>query len=63
MLRYVVCRVLFEVAVRLRTVTKSLIVPADQAEAYFLLVSNRLSKTTGQIITTVDGGLHEAFLR
>ena len=27
-----------------------------------LLVSNRLSKTTGQVIT-VDGGLHEAFLR
>jgi hypothetical protein len=46
-----------------RTVTKSLIVPADQAEAYFLLVSNRLSKTMGQIITAVDGGLHEAFLR
>ena len=35
---------------------------ADQAEAYFLLVSQRLSKTTGQVIT-VDGGLHEAFLR
>jgi NAD(P)-dependent dehydrogenase (short-subunit alcohol dehydrogenase family) len=45
-----------------RTPTKSPITPADQAEAYFLLVSNRLSKTTGQIIT-VDGGLHEAFLR
>ena len=45
-----------------RTLTKSPITPADQAEAYFLLVSNRLSKTTGQIIT-VDGGLHEAFLR
>jgi len=45
-----------------RTLTKSAITPADQAEAYFLLVSNRLSKTTGQIIT-VDGGLHEAFLR
>jgi len=25
-------------------------------------VSSRLSKTTGQVIT-VDGGLHEAFLR
>ena len=36
--------------------------PADQAEAYFLLISQRLSKTTGQVIT-VDGGLHEAFLR
>ena len=45
-----------------RTLTKSAITPADQAEAYFLLVTQRLSKTTGQIIT-VDGGLHEAFLR
>ena len=45
-----------------RTLTKSPITPADQAEAYFILVSQRLSKTTGQIIT-VDGGLHEAFLR
>ena len=45
-----------------RTLTKAPITPADQAEAYFLLVSNRLSKTTGQIIT-VDGGLPEAFLR
>jgi rhamnulose-1-phosphate aldolase/alcohol dehydrogenase len=45
-----------------RTLTKSPISPADQAEAYFLLVTNRLSKTTGQVIT-VDGGLHEAFLR
>ena len=45
-----------------RTLTKSPITPADQAEAYFLLISKRLSKTTGQIIT-VDGGLHEAFLR
>jgi rhamnulose-1-phosphate aldolase/alcohol dehydrogenase len=45
-----------------RTLTKSPITPADQAEAFFLLVSQRLSKTTGQVIT-VDGGLHEAFLR
>lgn len=45
-----------------RTLTKNPITPADQAEAYFLLVSNRLNKTTGQVIT-VDGGLHEAFLR
>ena len=45
-----------------RTLTKSPITPADQAEAYFLLVTNRLSKTTGQVIT-VDGGLHEAFLK
>src|SRR3954469_9125940 len=45
-----------------RTLTKTPITPADQAEAFFLLVSQRLSKTTGQVIT-VDGGLHEAFLR
>ena len=45
-----------------RTLTKNPITPADQAEAFFLLVGKRLSKTTGQIIT-VDGGLHEAFLR
>jgi len=45
-----------------RTLTKSPITPADQAEAYFLLVGNRLGKTTGQIIA-VDGGLSEAFLR
>jgi len=45
-----------------RTLTKSPITPADQAEAYFLLVGNRLAKTTGQIIS-IDGGLHEAFLR
>ena len=45
-----------------RTLTRSPITPADQAEAYFLLVSDRLSKTTGQVVT-VDGGLYEAFLR
>jgi len=45
-----------------RTLTKAPITPADQAEAYFLLVSGRLAKTTGQVIT-VDGGLAEAFLR
>ena len=45
-----------------RTLTKSPITLADQAEAAYLLSSNRLSKTTGQIIS-VDGGLHEAFLR
>jgi rhamnulose-1-phosphate aldolase/alcohol dehydrogenase len=45
-----------------RTLTKLPITPADQAEAYFLLICERLSKTTGQIIS-VDGGLHEAFLR
>ena len=45
-----------------RTLTKAPITPADQAEAYFIWFSDRLSKTTGQILT-VDGGLHEAFLR
>ncbi|MDB6111606.1 MAG: bifunctional rhamnulose-phosphate aldolase/short-chain dehydrogenase [Pedosphaera sp.] len=45
-----------------RTLTKNPITPTDQAEAFFLLVSNRLTKTTGQIIP-VDGGLSDAFLR
>jgi len=45
-----------------RTLTKSPITLADQAEVAYLLSSNKLSKTTGQIIS-VDGGLHEAFLR
>jgi len=45
-----------------RTLTKAPITPEDQAEAAYLLVSGQLSKTTGQIIS-VDGGLHEAFLR
>jgi len=45
-----------------RTLMKTAITPADQAEAIFLLLSDRLSKTTGQVIA-VDGGLHEAFLR
>jgi NAD(P)-dependent dehydrogenase (short-subunit alcohol dehydrogenase family) len=45
-----------------RTLTKQAITPADQAEAAFLLLSARLSKTTGHIIC-VDGGLQEAFLR
>lgn len=45
-----------------RTLTKQPITPADQAEAAYLLISRALSKTTGQIIS-VDGGLHEAFLR
>jgi rhamnulose-1-phosphate aldolase/alcohol dehydrogenase len=45
-----------------RTLTKTPITPADQAEAIFLLLTSRLSKTTGQIIT-VDGGLIDAFLR
>jgi NAD(P)-dependent dehydrogenase (short-subunit alcohol dehydrogenase family) len=45
-----------------RTLLKRPITPADQAEAIFLLLTRRLSQTTGQIIS-VDGGLHEAFLR
>jgi rhamnulose-1-phosphate aldolase/alcohol dehydrogenase len=45
-----------------RTLLKRPITPADQAEAIFLLLTQRLRQTTGQIIT-VDGGLHEAFLR
>ena len=45
-----------------RTLLKRPITPADQAEAVFLLLSNRLRQTTGQILA-VDGGLHEAFLR
>ncbi|MCU0494574.1 MAG: bifunctional rhamnulose-1-phosphate aldolase/short-chain dehydrogenase [Chloroflexaceae bacterium] len=45
-----------------RTLLKRPITPGDQAEAFFLLLSNRLRQTTGQILT-VDGGLHEAFLR
>jgi NAD(P)-dependent dehydrogenase (short-subunit alcohol dehydrogenase family) len=45
-----------------RTLLKKSITPADQAEAVFILATNRLGKTTGQVIN-VDGGLHEAFLR
>ena len=45
-----------------RTLTNNPITPEDQAEAAVLLLSERFSKTTGQIIS-VDGGLHEAFLR
>jgi len=45
-----------------RSLTRSPIEPEDQAEAIFLLVSGRLSKTTGHIIP-VDGGLQDGFLR
>ncbi len=45
-----------------RTLTKAPITPEDQAEAAALLINGQLAKTTGQIIS-VDGGLHEAFLR
>ena len=45
-----------------RTLLNRKIVPADVAEAAFLLASSRLSATTGQILA-VDAGLPEAFLR
>ena len=45
-----------------RTLMKSPVTLADQAEVAYLLSSRKFSKTTGQIIN-VDGGLQEAFLR
>ncbi len=45
-----------------RTLTRQKITPEDQAEAVFLLLSDRLGKTTGQVLS-VDGGLPDAFLR
>jgi rhamnulose-1-phosphate aldolase/alcohol dehydrogenase len=45
-----------------RTLTQTAIEPDDQAEAIFLLVSQRLAKTTGHVIP-VDGGLQDGFLR
>jgi len=45
-----------------RTLLKSPVTLSDQAEAAYVLASKRLNKTTGQIFS-VDGGLHEAFLR
>ena len=45
-----------------RTLTQTPIEPEDQAEVIFLLVSPRLSKTTGHVIP-VDGGLQDGFLR
>ena len=45
-----------------RTLTRTAVTPADQAEAVVLLVGDRLAKTTGHILP-VDGGLTEAFLR
>jgi NAD(P)-dependent dehydrogenase (short-subunit alcohol dehydrogenase family) len=45
-----------------RTLTQTPIEPEDQAEAIFLLISGRVSKTTGHIIP-VDGGLQDGFLR
>lgn len=45
-----------------RTLTKCPITPDDQAEVAYLISTDAFSKTTGQIFS-VDGGLHEAFLR
>jgi rhamnulose-1-phosphate aldolase/alcohol dehydrogenase len=45
-----------------RSLTQTPIEPYDQAEGIFLLVSKRLSKTTGHVIP-VDGGLQDGFLR
>ncbi len=45
-----------------RSLTQTPIEPEDQAEAIFLLLSRRLSKTTGHVIP-VDGGLQDGFLR
>jgi NAD(P)-dependent dehydrogenase (short-subunit alcohol dehydrogenase family) len=45
-----------------RSLTQLPIEPEDVAEAIFLLVSRRLSKTTGHIVP-VDGGLQDGFLR
>ncbi|MEJ2665913.1 MAG: hypothetical protein P8Z81_02250 [Deinococcales bacterium] len=45
-----------------RTLTKVPVTLEDQAEAAFLLCSDRLPKTAGQIVS-VDGGLEQAFLR
>ena len=45
-----------------RTLTDQPVTPSDQAEAIYLLLSDTLVKTTGQILT-VDGGLRDAFLR
>ena len=45
-----------------RTLTGRPILPEHQSEAIFLLLGERLGRTTGQILT-VDGGLSAAFLR
>jgi rhamnulose-1-phosphate aldolase/alcohol dehydrogenase len=45
-----------------RSLTQLPIEPEDVAEAIFLLVSRRLSKTAGHIVP-VDGGLKDGFLR
>jgi NAD(P)-dependent dehydrogenase (short-subunit alcohol dehydrogenase family) len=45
-----------------RSLLRKPIEPEDLAEAIFLLVSERLPKTTGHILP-VDGGLQDGFLR
>lgn len=45
-----------------RTLLKAPVLPGDAAEALYLLLGDRLGKTTGQILT-VDGGSRAAFLR
>ncbi len=45
-----------------RTLTKLPITPEDQAEVAYLISTDAFAKTTGQVFS-VDGGLHEAFLR
>jgi NAD(P)-dependent dehydrogenase (short-subunit alcohol dehydrogenase family) len=45
-----------------RTLTKTPILPEDQAEAIWFLASDQSSKTTGQLLA-VDGGLQDAFVR
>ena len=47
---------------RARSTRRLLQEAEDQAEAAYLLICGQLGKTTGQILS-VDGGLHEAFLR
>ena len=45
-----------------RTLIQTPIEPEDQAEAIYLLLTRRLSKTTGHVLP-VDGGLQDGFLR
>lgn len=45
-----------------RTLTKQPITPEHQAEIAYLLSTDAFARTVGQVVS-VDGGLHEAFLR
>ena len=45
-----------------RSLTQTPVEPEDQAEAIFLLITKRLSKTTGHVFP-VDGGLRDGFMR